>query len=212
MPLTLLDIASKCNSSEELLEAALVPISWDDVLGISEATMQQCDNEVWFNVRAGRITASTLKKCIDKVDVSNNVKGEITSYVKEIVNYYPKAHSPVINWGVYNEACAISDFLKSQHIFHKNMKVRECGFFICAEYPYLGVSADAIVTCDCCGKRPLEVKNPFKYRHMPIAEYAKQKDSCLEAHSDGTISLKYNHQCNFSWIRCLILLCQNISM
>ena len=194
MPLTLLDIASKCNSSEELMEAASVPIPWDDVVRISEATMQQRDNEVWFDVRAGRITACILKKCIDKVDVSNNVKGEITSYVKQIMNYYPKAHSPAINWGVYNEAGTISDFLKSQRAFHKNMKVRDCGFYICVQYPYLGASPDAIVTCDCCGKRPLEVKNPFKYRHMPIAEYAKQKDFCLEAHSDGTISLKYNHQ------------------
>ena len=100
------------------------------------------------------------------------------------------------------------------------MKVRDCGFFICAQYPYIGASPDAIVTCDCCGKRPLEVKNPFKYRHMPIAEYAKQKDSCLETHSDGTISLKYNHQ-YYSQVqlqmlsvesdRCWILLCQNSS-
>ena len=170
MPLTLLDIASNCNSSEELMKAALVPIPWDDVVRISEATMQQRDNEVWFGVRAGRITASILKKCIDKVDVSNNVTGEITSYVKQIMNYYPKAHSLAINWGVYNEADAISDFLKSQRTFHKNMKVRDCGFFVCVQYPYLGASPDAIVTCDCCGKRPLEVKSPFKYRHMPIAE------------------------------------------
>ena len=41
MPLNLLDIASNCNSSEELMEAALVPIPWDDVVRISEATMQQ---------------------------------------------------------------------------------------------------------------------------------------------------------------------------
>ena len=31
MPPTLLDIASKCNSVEELMETASVPISWDDV-------------------------------------------------------------------------------------------------------------------------------------------------------------------------------------
>ena len=194
MPLTLLDIASKCKSAEELMKAALVPLSCDDVTRISEATTQQRDNEVWFAARAGRITASILKKCIDKVDASNNVIGGTTSYVKQIMNYYPKAHSPAINWGVYNEAGAISDFLKSQRTFHKNMRVRDCGLYICAQYPYLGASPDAIVTCDCCGNRPLEVKNPFKYRHMPITEYAKQKDSCLEAHSDGTISLKYDHQ------------------
>ena len=95
---TLLDIASKCNSVEELMETASVPISWDDVERISEATMQQRDNEVWFDVRDGRITASILKKCIDKVDASNKVKGETISNVKEIMNYYPKVHSPAINW------------------------------------------------------------------------------------------------------------------
>ena len=96
------------------------------------------------------------------------------------MNYYPKAHSPAISWGVYNEAGAISDFLKSQRTFHKNMRVRDCGLYICAQYLYLGASPDAIVRCDCCGNRPLEVKNPFKYRHMPITEYAKKKTAALK--------------------------------
>jgi len=73
------------------------------------------------------------------------------------------------------------------------MKVKQCGVFICAQYPYLAASPDAIVTCDCCGERPLEVKNPFKYRHMSIQNYAEQRDSCLEVQSDGTVVVKYNH-------------------
>ena len=68
------------------------------------------------------------------------------------------------------------------------------GYLSVHSTPYLAASPDAIITCDCCGDRPLEVKNPFKYRHMSIQNFAQQKDSCLEVKSDGTISLKYRHQ------------------
>ena len=60
------------------------------------------------------------------------------------MNYYPKTHTPAINWGVYNEPGAISDFVKAQRRYHKNMKVKSCGVFICAQYPYLAASPDAI--------------------------------------------------------------------
>ena len=131
---------------------------------ISETTAQQCNSELWFTVRAGRITASILKHCIDKVDLeSETVRGAITSYVKQIMNYYPKTHTPAINWGVYNEPGAISDFVKAQRRYHKNMKVKSCGVFICAQFPYLAASPDAIITCDFSGDGPLEVKNPLEY-------------------------------------------------
>ena len=79
------------------------------------------------------------------------------------MNYYPKTHTPAINWGVYNEPGAISDFVKAQRRYHKNMKVKSCGVFICAQFPYLAASPDAIITCDFSGDGPLEVKNPLEY-------------------------------------------------
>ena len=181
LPPTMLEIANQCDSADELVEAALRPLSFEDVQRISDATVQQSNNELWFSMRAGRITASQLKKCADKVDLEEGkVNGETTSYVKQIMNYYPKAHSPAINWGVYNEPFAIANFLKAQRGFHKHMKVNTCGVFVCAQYPFIAASPDAIVTCDCCRVRPLEVKNPYKYRHMSIRNYAAQKDSCLK--------------------------------
>lgn len=145
-------------------------------------------------MRAGRITASKLKSCADKIDLEEGkVKGETTSYVKQIMNYYPKAHSPAIHWGIYNEPHAIAGFKKAQRGFHKHMNVDTCGVFVCTQYPFIAASPDAIVTCDCCGVRPLEVKNPFKYRHMSIRNYAAQKDSCLKIVENGAISLRYEH-------------------
>lgn len=61
------------------------------------------------------------------------------------MNYYPKAHSPAINWGVYNEPFAIANFLKAQRGFHKHMKGNTCGVFVCAQYPFIAASPDAIV-------------------------------------------------------------------
>ena len=109
------------------------------------------------------------------------------------MSYYPKAHFPAINWVTYNEPHAIADFVKAQRGFHKHLKVKPCGVFVCGQYPFIAASPDARVTCDCCGDRPLEVKSPFKYRHMSIQNYAVQKDSCLEILENGTIALKYDH-------------------
>ena len=74
------------------------------------------------------------------------------------------------------------------------MKVNPRGVFVCGQYPFIAASPDVIVTCGCCGGRPLEVKkNHSKYRHRSIQNYSVQRDSCLEILEIGTISLKYNH-------------------
>ena len=194
LPPTLPEIASQFTSADQILEAALKPLSFAVVKQISDETIQQRDDNLWFAVRTGRITASKLKRCIDKVDLAEGkVKGATTSLLKQIMNYYPKAYSPAINWGIYNEPHAIADFLKAQRGFHKHMKVKPCGVFVCEQYPFVAASPDAIVTCDCCGSRPLEVKNPYKHRDMTIKNYAEQKDSCLQVLDIGTVSLKYEH-------------------
>ena len=65
LPPTLLEKASKCDSVEEIIEAASAPLSSNDVRRISDSTAQQSGSKLWFAARAGRITASTLKQCID---------------------------------------------------------------------------------------------------------------------------------------------------
>lgn len=57
LPPTMLEIANQCDSADESVEAALGPLSFEDVQRISDATVQQSNNELWFSIRAGRITA-----------------------------------------------------------------------------------------------------------------------------------------------------------
>ena len=100
LPPMLLEIAIQCNSAEGLIEAALFPLSLDGVKGISDSTTLQSNSEFWFIVRTGRTAASILKQCAGKVDLeTGTVRGETTSFVEQIMNYYAKAQSPAINWG-----------------------------------------------------------------------------------------------------------------
>ena len=62
LPPTMVEIAKQCDSVDEIVEAASRPLSFDDVKRISQATVQQSNNELWFSVRAGRITASKFKQ------------------------------------------------------------------------------------------------------------------------------------------------------
>lgn len=95
LPPTILEIAKQCDLVDEIVQAASRPLSFDDVKRISQATVQQSNNELWFSFRAGRITASKLKNCADKVDLQEGkVRGETASYVKQIMNYYPKSTFP----------------------------------------------------------------------------------------------------------------------
>ena len=77
LPPTLPAIASQFTSADEILEAALKPLSFAVVKQISDETIQQRDDNLWFAVRTGRITASKLKRCKDRVDLAEGkVKGE----------------------------------------------------------------------------------------------------------------------------------------
>ena len=49
---------------------------------------------------------------------------------------------------------------------HMNFKVRSTGFVISSDYPFLGVSPDGLVSCDCCGEWLVEIKCPFRYQNM----------------------------------------------
>ena len=49
---------------------------------------------------------------------------------------------------------------KQQHV---NLSVREIGFHVQVDYPFLGASPDGIVSCDCHDQKLLKIKCPCKY-------------------------------------------------
>nr|XP_033467932.1 uncharacterized protein LOC117247459 [Epinephelus lanceolatus] len=109
------------------------------------------------------------------------------------MNYVPPVHSPAIHWGNYNEKYAVHNFEKLNRRKHKGMKTTPCGLILYSQLPIMAASPDALVTCKCCGTRPLEVKNPFKHRALSIPKFAEQPDSCLHITPTGEIKLKATH-------------------
>ncbi|CAC5363254.1 unnamed protein product [Mytilus coruscus] len=66
----------------------------------------------------------------------------------------------------------------------------ESRFFDDLNYPFIGVSADGIATCDCHGSSVVEVKCPFKYISSLLPEFLADPNTCLTNNHE----LKKTHQ------------------
>ncbi|CAN7995638.1 unnamed protein product [Ixodes hexagonus] len=49
---------------------------------------------------------------------------------------------------------------KTKRAQHQDLVLSECGLYVMEGRPYIGASPDALVDCQCCEKRVLEVKCP----------------------------------------------------
>ncbi|XP_070541309.1 uncharacterized protein [Ptychodera flava] len=192
LPPSLPELAEQCDE-QTLIESAMNPIDTNVVQLVSDATVNQSDSDMWYKYRVGRITATRLFDVTRKVSVDGTVSDKNTSFLKCVMNYNPPFSSPATDWGKYNEGIAIQQFLRVNRKFHRKLSVKQCGLILYPRCPIIAASPDALVTCDCCGIRPLEVKNPYKMRHLSIPKYAELPDSCLHITSSGQIKLKSNH-------------------
>ena len=75
---------------------------------------------------------------------------------------------------------------------HDSFKMERCVFFISNAYPFIGVSPDSVVECNCCGKGTVEIKCPYCVRDKVVAD-CLEKLTCLE-NVDGKIQLRKSHQ------------------
>ena len=78
---------------------------------------------------------------------------------------------------------------KKQHV---NLSVRETGFHVRVDYPFLGASPDGIVSCDCHDQKLLKIKCPSKYEDG-FLNWGNYKDFSLAKDH----SLKTSHQYYF---------------
>ena len=172
--------ATHCSSPDQFFDAAVKPLDQQVVLALSHYTTDQANSDEWRDYRVGRVTASKAHTVFTKVKHDGEISSRNTALLKEIMNYLPPAHSPAIDWGNYNERYAVNNFEKLIRRKHKTMKIVPCGLILYGQLPIMAASPDGLVTCKCCGTRPLEVKNPFKHRALSIPKFAEQPDSCLQ--------------------------------
>ncbi|XP_077516907.1 uncharacterized protein LOC144127829 [Amblyomma americanum] len=162
-------------------------ISEEIVKAVEALTGQQSSSSNWFLYRAGRVTASVMKRvCHTSIDNPS------ISLLKLIC--YPEKQSlktPAITWGVKNEPRAFRAYQTSEAEKHDMFKCSKSGLHLSTRYPFVGATPDGLVCCACCGKGVVELKCPFSLREVDVTEMATA-GSCLET-VNGVVQLRRQH-------------------
>lgn len=172
---------------------------------VEEETKDQAACKAWHQHRVGRITGSTAHRVMhtSQETPSQTLINDICS--QSSAN---PLRIPSLQWGKDHEVDAIdtykyalglctatsntsSSIIVSEDVYktHINLKVGMAGFRICKDKPYIGVSCDAYVSCECCGKGVIEAKCPFKWANNHSTNWTEDE----RGHLDTLFSLKMNH-------------------
>ena len=159
---------------------------------VESVTSSQVDSVTWKLYREGRLTASKMKETLNKVNDQGGVSDKLQTSIRSAMGYTPEVKTESTEWGILNEDTACKSVFKYMKPRHKNLRMSRCGTYICAQHPYISGSPDRMLQCDCCGRQPLEVKNPVVGKKLPIRDYIQIKGRCIERH-DLKIRLKRSH-------------------
>ena len=170
-------------------KSVCIVISDKDASQIESATRSQARSRVWYEQRAGRITAPRMYDVCHTDPFSPSV-----SLIKSIC--YPSVFSSIssaaIDWGRKHEDPAKARYVHAMASEHHKFDVANSGLVINKSWPYLGASPDGMVSCDCCGAGVLEIKCPYVHRGETIAAACEDGNFCLEMHN-GNPRLKVGH-------------------
>lgn len=148
-----------------------------DIQEIEKITKGQSSSQEWFEQRKGAITGSKVLKIVSYISkrVSNP-----HLIVKDIMQYDSNENKlskiPAIAWGVKNEQRALLQYVKDLKDHHKckDVELIRPGLLIHNQEPYIRVSPDALILCECHGRRLVEVKCPYSFRNKDLNDVIKQ--------------------------------------
>ena len=177
-------LKAKCSAT-----FASMSITSQAATAIELETRGQSSKNMWFQHRAGHITASNVKAAVrTQIVHPDNLS---SSLIKRIC--YPASHkftTAATSWGCSHESEALSAYTRIARNAHTAFTMRECpGLHINPRYPHLGASPDAVVQCECHGDGIVEVKCPYCKRGNTIDEAADDPRFCLEKSGDSSLYL-----------------------
>ena len=177
----------------ELLQKCVsvsIVVSPNMTLSVERETKQQSKSKLWFKYRSGRVTASKMKS----VCHTDPAKPSQT-LIKQIC--YPQSftfRSRPTDWGCTHEQSALNRYERRMTASHTSLKVESTGLFINSQWPFIGATPDAKVSCTCCGVGFVEIKCPYCHRGESIESSASgDKKFCLKKGSDGNLHLDRTH-------------------
>lgn len=154
-----------CKNLPSVDDAKAIVLTSDQVERIEKETRGQSDNNLWFIMREGRISASIAHEFKTRTVTLLNGKSTDPSSLISIClnrNNSKLANIPAVKYGKENEEEALQAYTIMQRSKHRNFAVSKCGLFVDAKHPYMCATPDSVVSCDCCGLGVVEVKCPFK--------------------------------------------------
>ena len=82
---------------------------------------------------------------------------------------------PALQYGTDNKDAAKALYLKNPHTHKKpkSVKIKECGLFLDKDYPLIGGSPNALITCACCPDGLLQIQCCYKHRGKKPSEIPK---------------------------------------
>ncbi|WAR08661.1 LOW QUALITY PROTEIN: YNG2-like protein, partial [Mya arenaria] len=137
------ELSKRCNDIN-------IEVYEEEVSNVEKATKNTLN--LWYDFRAGRITASKMKNACH-TDPSNPSQSLI-------INCYPqrnKFSNMAKSRGLSKEKVARSTLLNILIGAHENVELEDSGLCISTDSPHVAASPDGIITCDCCGRSCVEV-------------------------------------------------------
>ncbi|PFX12884.1 Retrovirus-related Pol polyprotein [Stylophora pistillata] len=156
---------------------------------IEKSTRGQSNSQVWHQMRMARITASYFHRACH-----TNPESPSVSLIKEVC-YGSQFKSNATKWGCENEKKALNDYTKAMKENHQEFTVKDSGFVINPDYPFLGATPDAMSSSTCHGKGCVEIECPRVFKDTTIQKGIESgKKTCLTQTPNGSLLLDREHQ------------------
>ncbi len=187
-----------------------VHITENQIDALEKVTLSQLDTMLSHEQRVGNITASKAHQVLH-----TNAENPVKSLLREIC--FPSFHKlqvPAIMWGNNHEKEAFGTYQKivcglhDENILlplgriilsskfqknHNNPKISRAGLRISAKEPWIGVSPDGYVNCDCCGKGVFEIKCPLNLSNEGTSFETYVSDNRVHLDQDGNINANHKY-------------------
>ncbi|XP_060802690.1 uncharacterized protein LOC132902277 [Amyelois transitella] len=166
-------LIGKLDSPESFLEALSKQMTTDNINMVFSTTKHQSDSPMWFELRYGRITGSTLYEAAH----CRTING---SLLNAIMGEHSKFTSIAMSRGKILEKKVLKVVSKKEKI-----EIEEAGLLLNAEYPIFGATPDGLTE-----NYTIEVKYPStEAAILSYVKYNKITPKCCVPYDNSIVSV-----------------------
>ena len=163
------EIDTSVGSEREHISALvekLADLTDDDLHAIEETTRKQAASKDWKDQRAGRITASNMKRVATRAQsLQLDNSQDASALIKSLMGYNEvPLKNAAIKHGQSMEPHAKQLYSRLMKKAHKAFSSRDSGLVVHKVNRFIAASPDLTIDCKCCGKGICEIKCPYVCR------------------------------------------------